>query len=553
MDSQRLILLLVFTFSLVMLWDGWQKYNQPKTASAPAATQEAATPTPTPSQALTAAQSGAPAAVPVPGGTAAPASGGTAKATVRTDTMIAEVSALGGDIVHLELPQHKATADKTKNFLLLDSGQQHVYVAQSGLIGDGLPSHKTLFTLQPGTYELKPGEDTLVLRLEAPETAGVKVSKILTFKRGSYVIDVAYEIANQRQTALAAHAYFQLARDSKPPESENKMVQTFTGPALYTEEGKFHKLDFSDIEKGKAKLPQKVNNGWIGMVQHYFVSAWLPPGNVEREFFAQKVGADLYTAGVIVPIASIAPGASGRIDLPLYVGPQEQAKLEKLAPGLDLVVDYGWLTVIAAPLFWLLEWLHKLVGNWGWAIILLTVIIKLIFFPLSAASYKSMAKMRVVTPKMMKIKEMYGGDRARMNQEMMELYKKEKINPLGGCLPIVVQIPVFIALYWVLLGTAEMRHAPWVLWIQDLSAKDPYFILPIIMGATMLIQTKLNPTPPDPIQAKVMLFMPVIFTGMFLFFPAGLVLYWIVNNILSIAQQWQITRMIEGGKKPKAA
>lgn len=551
MDSQRLILLLVFAFSLVMLWEGWQKYSHPKTAIPPAATQAAPTGTPVPSPSP-APTGGAATAAAVPGATTAPVSENATIVTVRTDTMIAKVSALGGDIVELELLEHKATADKSKNFVLLDSGQQHVYLAQSGLIGEGLPSHKTLFNVKPDTYQLKPGEDSVVLRLEAPEVAGVKVAKILTFKRGSYVIDVAYDIVNQRSTSLTPDAYFQLARDSKLPESETSMVKTFTGPAYFTDETKYHKLDFSDIEKGKAKLPQKVKDGWIGIVQHYFVSAWLPEGNVEREFFAQKVGPDLYTAGVIVPVAPIQPGATGHVDMRLYAGPQEQSKLEKLAPGLDLVVDYGWLTVIAAPLFWLLEWLHRLVGNWGWAIILLTVLIKALFFPLSAASYKSMAKMRVVTPKMMKIKEMYGGDRARMNQEMMELYKKEKINPLGGCLPIVVQIPVFIALYWVLLGTAEMRHAPWVFWIHDLSAKDPYFILPIIMGATMLIQTKLNPTPPDPIQAKVMLFMPIIFTGMFLFFPAGLVLYWIVNNVLSIAQQWQITRMIEGAKKSKS-
>lgn len=471
---------------------------------------------------------------------------------VTTDTLKAQIAAQGGNVVHLELLKHKETADDSHNFVLFDTVKPHVYLAESGLIGEGLPTHKTLYTLAPDNHELKPGADNVEVRLTAPEADGIQVTKILTFTRGSYVIDVAYEIANRGATALTPYAYYQLARDGKPAESDSKMVRTFTGAALYTDAEKYRKLDFSDIEKGKVKLPAKVKDGWIGVVQHYFVSAWLPQDNIEREFFAQKVGPDLYTAGVIVPVGTIAPGGMARTDMLLYAGPQEQANLEKLAPGLDLVVDYGWLTVIAAPLFWLLQWLHKLVGNWGWAIILLTVFIKAAFFPLSAASYKSMAKMRLVTPKMMKIKEMYGGDRARMNQEMMELYKKEKINPLGGCLPIVVQIPVFIALYWVLLGTVEMRHAPWIMWIQDLSTKDPYFVLPLIMGATMLIQTKLNPTPPDPIQAKVMLFMPIAFTGMFLFFPSGLVLYWVVNNVLSIAQQWQITRMIEGGKARKA-
>jgi YidC/Oxa1 family membrane protein insertase len=280
------------------------------------------------------------------------------------------------------------------------------------------------------------------------------------------------------------------------------------------------------------------------MVQHYFVAAWLPPTGVPREFYMRSIGEDLYSAGVILPVS-----VDGKTAISLYAGPQELQNLKAIAPGLDLVVDYGWLTVIAAPLFWVLSVIHKLTGNWGWAIILLTVLIKLVFFPLSAASYKSMAKMRLVTPKLIKLKELYGDDKMRLNQEMMALYKKENINPLGGCLPVLVQIPVFISLYWVLLGTVEMRNAPWIGWIQDLSAQDPYYILPLLMGITMFIQTKLNPAPPDPLQAKVMLMMPVLFTGMFLFFPAGLVLYWTVNNILSIVQQWQITRTLESASK----
>jgi YidC/Oxa1 family membrane protein insertase len=332
-------------------------------------------------------------------------------------------------------------------------------------------------------------------------------------------------------------------------------VVTFTGPAVFTDAEKFQKVEFADILKNKAKFAQKADNGWLAMVQHYFVSAWLPKAGTPREFYMRKVGEDLYSAGVILPI-----GADGSSTMSLYAGPQEQDKLENIAPGFDLVVDYGWLTVIAAPLFWVLGAIHKLVGNWGWAIIGLTMLLKLAFFPLSAASYKSMAKMRVLTPKLMKLKEAYGDDKQRLNQEMMALYKREKVNPLGGCLPVLVQIPVFIALYWVLLGTVEMRAAPWILWITDLSAPDTLFgtlplinlpvgPLPLLMGVTMFIQTKLNPTPPDPIQAKVMLWMPIIFTFMFLAFPAGLVLYWTVNNILSIAQQWQITRLVEAGEK----
>ena len=396
---------------------------------------------------------------------------------------------------------------------------------------------------------MKADSDQLEVRLEAPSANGLRVVKVYTFHRNSYQIDIGYEIVNQRPDPFAAHAYYQLTRDGKVPEASMTNIATFTGPAIYTDEGKFQKIDFADIEKGKAKFVQKARDGWVAMVQHYFVAGWTPKGNEEREFFMRKVADNLYSAGIILPVAAVAPGQTARVGVPLYAGPQEQAKLEKIAPGFDLVVDYGWLTVIAAPIYWLLELIHRFVGNWGWSIILLTVLIKGMFYPLSAASYRSMAKMKVVTPKLMKIKEQFASDRNRMNQEMMELYRKEKINPLGGCLPILVQIPVFIALYWVLLGSVEMRHAPWILWIEDLSAMDPYYVLPIIMGVSMVVQTKLNPTPPDPIQAKVMTAMPIVCTFMFLWFPSGLVLYWTVNNILSIAQQWRITRLIEGGKQ----
>jgi len=548
MDNQRLILLLVFSFSLVMLWDAWQKQGQSPTPANAVKTQAAVAgsvvpgdiPTPTLAQ-VPAAAASLPAVV-TPAVSAA-------TAVVNTDVIKAEISAQGGSLTRLELTQHRATEDTQKNFLLFDNGEKHIYEGQSGLIGEGLPNHKTLFQLQAGEYRLQDGQDSLQVRLQAPATRGLKVTKIYTFHRGSYLIDVGYEIVNEGATPFAAPAYFQTVRDGKAPEGDPNMVSTFTGAAVYTQQDKYQKVDFEDISKGKAKHAQKADNGWIAVIQHYFVSAWLPSAGVEREYFTRKVGDNLYSFGVILPVAAIAPGASGKLSLQLYAGPQEQEKLEKIAPGLNLVVDYGWLTIIAAPLFWVLESINRWVGNWGWAIIGLTVLLKLIFFPLSAASYKSMAKMKLVTPKLAKLKELYAGDRARLNQEMMELYKREKINPLGGCLPIVVQIPVFIALYWVLLGTVEMRYAPWLGWIHDLSAKDPYFILPLIMGATMLVQTKLNPPPPDPIQAKVMLFMPIVFTGMFLFSPSGLVLYWTVNNLLSIAQQWQITRLITGGTK----
>jgi YidC/Oxa1 family membrane protein insertase len=326
------------------------------------------------------------------------------------------------------------------------------------------------------------------------------------------------------------------------------MVPTYTGPAVYTDKEKFQKVAFGDIDKGKQPYPKNSNDGWVGMLQHYFLGAWLPKGDTPREFYTRQLQQGLYAAGVILPAGTVAPGASAAISVPLYAGPQEQQKLAALAPGLELAVDYGWLTVIAVPLFWVLQWIHGWAGNWGVAIIILTILIKLLFYPLSEASYRSMAKMRVVAPKLQRLKEQFGDDRQRMQQAMMELYKTEKINPLGGCLPIVVQIPVFIALYWVLLGSVEMRQAPFALWVTDLSTPDPWYILPILMGATMIIQTRLNPEPPDPIQAKVMKIMPVAFSIFFFFFPAGLVLYWLVNNVLSIAQQWHINRSIEGAK-----
>jgi YidC/Oxa1 family membrane protein insertase len=365
-------------------------------------------------------------------------------------------------------------------------------------------------------------------------------------------VDVAFELANAGAAPAAAYAYYQIVRDDKAPAGENAMMYVFTGPAFYTADKAFHKLAFSDIDKGKASPPREATDGWIAMIQHYFVSAWLPQDKAPREYYARKLPDGLFAAGVILASPQVAPGAAGGVSVKLYAGPQEQKRLKEVAPGFDLVVDYGWLAIIAWPLFAVLEFFHRWSGNWGVAIILLTILIKLLFFPLSAASYKSMAKMKLVTPRLTKIREMYANDRARMNQAMMELYKTEKINPLGGCFPILVQIPVFIALYWTLLAAIELRHAPFILWIKDLSALDPYYVLPVLMTATMVLQTRMNPVPPDPVQAKVMQFMPYVFSVFFFFFPAGLVLYWLVNNILSIAQQWQIQRMFDRDKTAHA-
>ncbi len=556
MDNKRLILASVFVFSLFMLWDAWQKYTHPPVPAQQAVAAAQASAVPVPQSTSTVASPAAKLTVP---GATTPESGSTAEiVTVKTDLFVANISTQGGDIVGLELNNYKSVADKSKPFMLFEG--KHQYVAQSGLIGDSLPNHKTQFTVVKGEHELASGATTVELRLEAKNAEGVKVSKVYTFTRGSYLISVRHEIDNDSQKNIAAHAYFQIQRDTASPEGESGMANTFTGPALYTEQDKYQKLEFKDIEKGKAKFTEKADNGWMAMVQHYFVSAWVPEPKLAREFYVRKLeGSGAVAAGIIVPLPTLAAGAKVSQAVSLYAGPQIQATLGQLAKpvaeggidatGLPLVVDYGWLTIVAAPIFWCLELIHGMVGNWGWAIVILTIFIKLLFFPLSAASYKSMAKMRAVTPRLTALKERYGDDRQKLNIEMMNLYKSEKINPLGGCLPIVIQIPVFIALYWALLGAVEMRDAPWILWIHDLSSQDPYFVLPVIMVATMLIQTKLNPTPPDPIQAKVMMMMPFIFGAMFFFFPAGLVLYWVVNNVLSIAQQWQITRMIEGGGK----
>jgi YidC/Oxa1 family membrane protein insertase len=470
---------------------------------------------------------------------------------VTTDLVRADVDTRGGDIVYLELLQQKDAADVSKNIVLF--GPERHYVAQSGLIGAGLPNHRSPFRAQGKEFALAVGQDTLEVRLEASAGPGVKVTKVLTFHRGSYRIDVAEEIANAGSAPLAADAYFQVARDGESPGGDPYMTKTYTGAAVYTDREKFQKVTFDDITKGKLAYPKTADNGWIAMIQHYFVVALLPPEKLQREFYTRKLDSDLYSIGVIVPVGPVAPGATARVDVPLYAGPQDQDHLKSVAPGLQLVVDYGWLTVIAAPLFWVLKLFHGWLANWGLAIILLTVTIKLIFFPLSAASYRSMAKMKLVTPRLVKLREQYGEDKVKLNQAMMDLYKTEKINPLGGCLPIVVQIPVFISLYWVLFESVELRHAPFYLWIKDLSSPDPWYVLPTLMMVSMIVQTKMNPTPPDPVQAKVMMIMPLVFGVMFYFFPSGLVLYWFVNNILSILQQWQITRMIGGSKATAGA
>lgn len=536
MDTKRLILFVIFSFSLLMLWDAWQKHNAPEPLPVATEAQDASIPQ--------AAKTDLPV---TPGQTDLPQDTGFKlekgqRISIETDLYRGEIDTVGGDLRKLVLTQHLAD-NSDDNFVLLDDAAAPLlYVAQTGLIGGDLPTHRSVFTSTADSYKMTEGSDRLEVRLTWTNEAGLQVDKVYTFNRDSYAIDVDYQITNNSASALTPSVYYQILHDNQSNQG-SFMMPTFTGGAYFTDADKFKKISFSDM--AKSNLSKNTKDGWVGLVQHYFVSAWVPKEGVSREFYTKQLSGNVFSIGSVSALGEIAPGASAGMSAKFYSGPQTQSQLKAVAPGLEYTVDYGWLTIIAAPLFWVLSSIHKLVNNWGVAIILLTVLIKLAFYPLSAASYRSMAHLRELTPRLQSMKEKFGDDRQKMQQAMMELYKTEKINPLGGCLPILVQIPVFIALYWVLLGSVEMRHAPFMLWIQDLSAIDPYYVLPILMGLTMIIQTKLNPKPTDPIQAKVMMIMPVVFSVFFFFFPAGLVLYWLVNNILSIAQQWHINRATE--------
>jgi YidC/Oxa1 family membrane protein insertase len=559
MDTYRLFVGVVFAISVFLLADAWVRDHATPVKATSSTAQSGPQQTPPPVPTVGGSSLSNPAAGPTapkaagPVETAPSALGTGERVEVRTDYLAADIDTLGGDLRRVELLQHRDRSDTSKNFVLLQSTADQTFIAQSGLIGNGLPTHNTRYSVASTRYELTPGQDSIVVKLTPVENSSVKVVKIFTFHRASYVIDVNFQITNQTPTAIDPYAYFQLVRDSKPPAGDSKMVPTYTGAGVFTEKDKLQKVTYSDIEANKGTYPKTASDGWVALMQHYFLSAWLPRSGVSREFFFKPIGNGLISAGVILPVGSVEPGQTATSGAQLYAGPQEYKQLELLAPGLEYTVDYGYFRVIAVPLFWVLSKIHEVVGNWGVAIIILTIIIKLIFYPLSAASYKSMARMKLLAPKLQRLKERFGDDRQKMHEAMIELYKTEKINPLGGCLPIVVQIPVFIALYWTLLLSVELRHAPFILWIHDLSAPDPFYILPVLMGATMFIQSWLNPAPPDPMQAKLMKIMPVAFSVFFFFFPAGLVLYWLVNNILSIAQQWQITRSLERSKPAHGA
>jgi YidC/Oxa1 family membrane protein insertase len=558
-DIRRTLLWVVFTMSLVLLWDAWNKHTgQPSIfggtpkpvatgANGPQPASAAAVGVPTP--AAVPAQAGA-APAPLPSPTAAPA---TEQVVLTTDVVKATFDSTGGTLVRLELLAHRDMLDPRRNVVLFEQSPKRLYAAQTGLItsqaGVTLPTHLSPMQAVPGERTLAAGADSISVRFEAAQDNGVKLAKSYTFKRGEYTVAVKHEVVNQGAAPITPQLYLQLARDGSPPEGESSFYFTFTGPAVYTEAQKFQKVDFKDIAKGGAKHETSADNGWVAMVQHYFASAWLVPGAGPREFRTARVpgvGNQLehYTVAMVLPLGELASGASKTHEATLFAGPQEEKKLAALAPGLELVKDYGWFTVLAKPLFWLLDKLHAAIGNWGWAIVALVVLLKIGFYWLNASAYRSMAKMKAVAPRVNDLRERYKDKPQQMQQEMMRIYREEKVNPLGGCLPILVQMPFFIALYWVLLSSVEMRQAPWLGWITDLSAKDPWYILPVLMTLSSLVQVWLNPTPPDPVQAKMMWIMPLAFGFMFFFFPAGLVLYWLTNNLLSIAQQWFINKQL---------
>ena len=543
-DIRRTLLWVVFTMSLVLLWDAWNKHTGQPSIFGPNGARPAASASP----ALPASQIGVPTpamtALPAPAGTVGSAPAGAVPAVgsaspgalvvVATDVVKASFDSNGGNLVRLELLRHTDVEDRQRNVLLFDQSAERSYVAQSGLVatqaGVAVPNHYTPMKRVPGATALAIGGNDLQVRFESSSDSGVMLAKTYSFKRGDYRIGVRHEVQNTGPAPLATQLYLQLARDGNPPRGESSFYFTFTGPAVYTEAKKFEKVDFKDIEKGKIAHATNASDGWVAMVQHYFASAWLVPAGTPREFRTAKVSNNLYSVAMVLPLGEIAAGATKTHDAILFAGPQEENKLEAMAPGLDLVKDYGLFTVMAKPLFWLLDQLNKVLGNWGWSIVALVVLLKIAFYWLNASAYRSMAKMKAVGPRVADLRERFKDKPQLMQQEMMRIYREEKVNPMGSCLPILVQMPFFIALYWVLLSSVEMRNAPWIGWITDLSAKDPWFILPVLMTASSLFQVWLNPTPADPMQAKMMWMMPLAFGVMFFFFPAGLVLYWLTNN-----------------------
>ncbi|HSH47055.1 MAG TPA: membrane protein insertase YidC [Halomonas sp.] len=549
MDVKRLFLLIplaLLAYLIVVQWN--QDYGQVATApNAPVINEQATAPPSAseddllaPSQPSASEDIGAS----IPGQAPASASNSRDLVAVTTDVLDLRIDPLGGDVVYAALPKHDLTLEADHPFVLLADNGGRSYVARSGLQLDDHQG-RIAFTPEKTRYQLADGEKQLEVAFTA-NVNGVDVIKRFHLERGSYAVKVSYHLANESETPVSARFIGQLARDNSPdPSSGPKMgMRSFLGVAYSSPDTRYEKVKFKDIQEGKVEN-RDVKGGWVAMIQHYFTTAWAPPQDQQNLYYATTDSQGRNVAAFAGPNLSVAPGSEATLEATLYMGPKVQEYLEAVAPHLELTVDFGWLWFIANPLFWLLDKIHGLIGNWGWSIVILTIMVKGALWPLSAKAYKSMGRMRKLGPEMQRLKEQFGDDRQKMSQEMMKFYQKEKINPLGGCLPILVQMPVFIALYWMLLESVELRHAPFMFWIQDLSVKDPYFILPILMGASMFVQQLLNPTPPDPTQAKIMKMLPIVFTFFFLWFPAGLVIYWVVNNVISISQQYVITRRIE--------
>lgn len=464
---------------------------------------------------------------------------------VQTDVFEVVINTQGGDIVKANLRKYSKELKKPEPFELLTNDPNRLYIAQSGLLGNLGPDTQqapAVYQAEKSNYELSDDQNTLTVNLTWRNNEGLEVIKSYTFTRDDYAIKIAYQINNNTNTTWSGQLYTQLKQRSLPEQNQLFQFATFTGAAISSPDKPYEKLAYKKLSE--QNLDRQIQGGWLAFQQHYFLTALVPNPGQTNHYYSHANG-DVYTIGATSPELTVQPHGQLQTSAKIYIGPEDAERLKNVAPGLDLTIDYGWLWIISSFLFWLMKHIYQIVGNWGWAIVLVTVLIKLAFYKLSATSYRSMARMRELQPKIEMLKEMYGTDRQKMSQEMMKLYREQKVNPFGGCLPILVQIPFFIALYYVLIESVELRHAPFIVWIQDLSAPDPYYILPILMGVTMLLQQRLSPTPPDPLQAKVMMALPIVFTFLFLNFPAGLVLYWVVNNTLSILQQWYITRKLK--------
>ena len=470
---------------------------------------------------------------------------------VVTDVFDVVISTRGGEIRRVDLRRHAVSTDDDTPLRLMTDEPERLFVARAGIVTRNQtqgPGSRGVYRVDNDEFRLEDDADSVTVPLVWEGEDGLRVTKRYTFHRDSYLVDVEHEVENATGEDLRASQQTYLRRNAEHADDTAWFLYTYSGGVIHTPDDRYSKISFSDMG-GPSRLDKNVRDGWLAIIQHYFIGAWIPPEGEERRYWSQERGNEIYDLGMNTFWRPVADGDRASFSTQLYVGPKKADRLAAAANALDLTVDYGWLTIISRPLFIALNWIHSVIGNWGWSIVILTLGIKVVFYKLSETSFRSMARMRKVHPRMKQLKERYGDDKQALNQAMMKLYKEEKINPLGGCLPILVQIPVFIALYWVLLESVELRHAPFMLWIRDLSSPDPYFVLPLLMGASMYAQQKLNPAPLDPIQQRVMMALPFVFTVFFMFFPAGLVLYWVVNNVLSIAQQWVITRRIESGEE----